>query len=115
MKFSPNEPALTDYELQQPDSATCDATPTRKPVGHPARKGVFRRLRDSLADFKADMRVPLPGQDRRSRFARFTARVGFILKRHGWKLVAAVVIYYFIRDTVLYIIIPYFLARQVFG
>ena len=30
-------------------------------------------------------------------------------------LVAAVVVYYLIRDTLLYIVLPYFFARQIFG
>lgn len=29
-----------------------------------------------------------------------------LVRRRGWKLVAAVVVYYLVRDTVLYILIP---------
>jgi hypothetical protein len=93
--------------------------PVSAEVSSPARtaprRGVWHYLRDAVTSFKADLRVPLAGQDQRSRFGRIKARLKFLLARHGWKLVALVVIYYLIRDTLLYIILPYFLARQVFG
>jgi hypothetical protein len=72
-------------------------------------------MRQGLRQFKTDLRVPLPGQAERSRLGRIGARFSFLLKRHGWKLVAAVVVYYLIRDTLLYIVLPYFFARQIFG
>jgi len=31
---------------------------------------------------------------------------GGLLRKRGWKLVAVVVVYYLIRDTILYIVIP---------
>ncbi len=47
--------------------------------------------------------------------ARLLARAKHLVKRYGWKLVVAIVVYYLIRDTVLYIIIPYLIARKLLG
>ncbi len=33
-------------------------------------------------------------------------------KRYGWHMVSLVVLYYLIRDTILYIIIPYWIATS---
>ena len=33
-------------------------------------------------------------------------------KRYGWQMVSLVVLYYLIRDTILYIIIPYWIATS---
>lgn len=37
-----------------------------------------------------------------------------LLKKRGWKLVAIVVLYYLVRDTVLYILIPLAVAAGLF-
>ena len=36
-----------------------------------------------------------------------------LLRRRGWKLVAIVVLYYLVRDTILYIVIPLAIAAGV--
>ena len=36
------------------------------------------------------------------------------IKKFGWKLFAIIFIYYLIRDTILYIIIPYFVLKEIF-
>ena len=38
-----------------------------------------------------------------------------LVKKYGWKLVVAVFIYYLIRDSILYILIPYLIAKGLFG
>ena len=38
-----------------------------------------------------------------------------VLKGMGWKVIAAVIVFYLIRDTVLYIIIPILIARGMFS
>lgn len=38
-----------------------------------------------------------------------------LIKRYGWKLVVAVFMYYLIRDSILYILIPYLIAKGLFG
>lgn len=37
---------------------------------------------------------------------------GFV-KKHGWKLVVAVFMYYLIRDSILYILIPYLIINNI--
>ena len=34
------------------------------------------------------------------------------IKKLGWKVVLLVILFYLIRDSILYIIIPYFVARE---
>jgi len=43
-------------------------------------------------------------------------REGFktLLKKRGWKVFAGVIGYYTVRDTILYIIIPFLVARGIF-
>lgn len=43
-------------------------------------------------------------------------RQGFkeLLRQRGWKVVGVVVGYYLVRDTLLYIVIPYGIAKGVF-
>ena len=36
------------------------------------------------------------------------------VKKFGWKLFAIIFLYYLIRDSILYIIIPYFVLKGVF-
>ena len=38
-----------------------------------------------------------------------------LVKKYGRKLVLAVFIYYLIRDSILYILIPYLIAKGLFG
>lgn len=35
-----------------------------------------------------------------------------VFKKYGWKLFAAFFVYYLIRDTILYILIPYWIANK---
>ncbi|MBO74267.1 MAG: hypothetical protein CMD33_03230 [Flavobacteriales bacterium] len=37
-----------------------------------------------------------------------------LVKKYGWKLVLAVFMFYLIRDSILYILIPYLIARGLF-
>ncbi|MDQ7063417.1 MAG: hypothetical protein Q9P90_04130 [candidate division KSB1 bacterium] len=38
-----------------------------------------------------------------------------VLKEAGWKVIAAVIVFYLIRDTFLYIILPFLIARGLIG
>ncbi|MDA0913150.1 MAG: hypothetical protein O2818_09620 [Bacteroidetes bacterium] len=38
-----------------------------------------------------------------------------LIKKYGWKIVVAVFFYYLIRDSILYILIPYLIAKGVLG
>jgi hypothetical protein len=91
------------------------ATELTSPEIVTSRPRIWGRMHRGLRQFRTDLRAPLPGQAQRSRMGRIGVRLRFLLSRHGWSLVAAVVIYYLIRDTFLYIVLPYFFARQIFG
>jgi len=38
-----------------------------------------------------------------------------LVKRYGWKLIVAVFMYYLIRDSILYILLPYLIAKGLFS
>ena len=37
------------------------------------------------------------------------------IKKYGWKLFAIIFMFYLVRDTILYIIIPYFAMKGIFN
>ncbi len=37
-----------------------------------------------------------------------------VVKTLGWKVIAGIILYYLVRDSLLYIVIPYLIARGVF-
>ena len=37
------------------------------------------------------------------------------IKKYGIKLIVTIVVFYFVRDTILYIIIPYFALKGIFN
>jgi hypothetical protein len=65
-----------------------------------------------LKRFKHDLRAEIPESKGKPLRQRIRARGLFLYRRYGWKLVAGVVAYYLVRDTLLYIIIPYLIARK---
>ncbi len=98
-------------------SATDKAVPeskTNAPVGSLSRNPI-RRFRSALVQFKRDIREPLPSTEHLSRFGRIKARIRHLFKRYGWKMFWAIFIFYLIRDVVLYILIPYLVAKQLIG
>lgn len=38
-----------------------------------------------------------------------------VIKRYGWKAFAAFFVYYLVRDIILYILIPYIIAKGIFS
>ncbi len=79
------------------------------------RTGLLRRFRGILTQFKRDLREPLAESDGKPWLNRCGRRTRHLFKRHGWKLFWGIVIFYLVRDTVLYIIIPYLVARKLLG
>jgi hypothetical protein len=73
--------------------------------------------------------VHLPSmEEKRSAFSKFKDKItpaflkpwvqivreeGFkaLVKKKGWKVVAAVFLFYLVRDSILYLLIPYLIAR----
>lgn len=51
-------------------------------------------------------------REKQSHFAKVTGKLKRAFKKYGWKLGLLIVIGYLIRDTVLYIILPYLIARN---
>lgn len=73
------------------DATQPDTTQTNSP---PARaRGMLALLKEVKSNFKAH---------------------GFkgLIRIYGWKIVAAFFVYYLIRDSILYIILPWLIARH---
>jgi hypothetical protein len=68
---------------------------------------VMDRVRSGLAQFRRDLKVPLPGHEDLSRGGRLRLRMRFLFGKYGWKLVLGVFAYYLIRDLTLYVLLPY--------
>jgi len=96
-----------------PDSQQSEAAEIE--IGIEAKQSWYQRLKAVLRQFKADLREPIPGAEGLGRGGRFKARAKHLVKRYGWKLVLAIVIYYLIRDTLLYIVIPFLVAKHLLG
>lgn len=80
-----------------------------------SRPSTFRRFWSGVKQIKHDLRVPIEGTEGMSRRQKIGTRFRFLFKKHGWKLVWGFIIYYLIRDTILYIIIPYLIAKGIWG
>jgi len=52
-------------------------------------------------------------QKKRPGFLKFPKSWGEV-KKLGWKFITAFILFYLIRDTILYIIIPYLIAKGIF-
>lgn len=48
-----------------------------------------------------------------SHFGRVKAKIRLIFKKYGWKLGVLIFLGYLIRDSILYIIIPYLVAKEI--
>ena len=77
--------------------------------------GPFRRFRSAITRFKRDIREPLPNTEHLSRIGRIKVRIRHLFKRYGWKMFWAIFIFYLIRDVILYVLIPYLVAREIIG
>ncbi len=69
-------------------------------------------MRALLRRFRADLRAPLPGTAGLGRGARLRARWAWLSRRYGWRLLAGLVLYYLVRDSLLYLLLPWLAARQ---
>lgn len=73
------------------------------------------RLRRIAKTMWVEMRQPVPGHVSQRKIGKIRWRLEFIVKKYGWKIFALVIVYYLVRDTTLYIIIPFLVARHMFS
>ena len=48
----------------------------------------------------------------RRHFRKVIGKFRYYFKKYGWKFGVAIVLYYLVRDSILYILIPYLIARN---
>ncbi len=81
-------------------------------IGTVAKPSLWRRFKDFMKQFKRDLREPLPEAAGLTIWGKVGARFKHLFKRYGWKLLVAICVYYLIRDGILYILIPYLVAKK---
>jgi len=72
---------------------------------------VFRSWRDRCAAIRHEFAAPLPDERGLSRGARLRARSRRLAAKYGWRIVVAAVMFYLVRDLVLYVLLPYLAIR----
>lgn len=77
-----------------------------------SKPSIWKRFTATVKQFKRDCREPLPGTAELTRWGKLKARSVHLFRRYGWKLLVAIILYYLIRDGILYILIPYLVAKQ---
>lgn len=92
-----------------PNGVTEDSEVT---IGTISKPSIWRRFKDFMKQFKRDLREPLPESADLPRWGKVKARFRHLFKRYGWKLLIAICVYYLIRDGILYILIPYLVAKK---
>jgi hypothetical protein len=73
------------------------------------------RVKDLYKKIKADFKEPLPELEGLPKSKRIKARFRIIYKKYGWKILAIIFIYYLVRDVLVYIVLPYLVARGLIG
>ncbi len=48
-------------------------------------------------------------------FRRITQKMAYYFKRYGWKVGVLIFVYYLVRDTFLYIVLPILIAKKIAG
>lgn len=84
-------------------------------IGADKKPGLGWRFRTLIGQFKRDLREPLPGLADKPLPARIFGRFRHLFRRYGFKLFIVIFAYYLIRDSLLYIVIPYLIARHLMG
>jgi hypothetical protein len=80
-----------------------------------AKPGFFRRIKNYARQIRRDFFQPVPADAARTWWHKTAWRFTFLFKKYGWKILVALFLYYLIRDTTLYVVIPWLLAKRLIG
>ncbi len=72
-----------------------------------------RYMRQEALAERPAVRPETAEKKKRRRFLKFPKSWGEV-KKLGWKFVTAFILFYLVRDTILYILIPYLIAKGLF-
>ena len=75
--------------------------------------GLGRYMRQEALIERPAVQAEAAKQKKRRGFLKFPESWAEV-KKLGWKFVTAFILFYLIRDTILYILIPYLIARGIF-
>ncbi|MBI3289635.1 MAG: hypothetical protein HYZ74_08980, partial [Elusimicrobia bacterium] len=90
-----------------------DAKPGRAQELKAKAKADFRQLFASVRAFWRSLVLPLSGAAIKAD-VRAVGRLFSDVRRLGWMAIVAIVVYYLVRDTILYILIPYLVYKGIF-
>jgi hypothetical protein len=76
---------------------------------------IIGQVRETYKGIKSDIKGPIPELEGLPKFKRIKVRFRLIYKKYGWKILAIIFVYYLVRDVVVYIILPYLIARGLIG
>ena len=79
------------------------------------RPHMLRRAKNLAVQVRKDFFQTVPAEFGQSVFSKFRWRFMFLFKKYGWKMILAIFVYYLVRDTTLYVLIPFLIARKVLG
>jgi hypothetical protein len=69
-------------------------------------------LRTRVAEIRRDLSAPIPGDEHVALRKRIHSRGRLLLTKYGWRVIAIILVYYVVRDVLLYIIVPYLVAER---
>jgi hypothetical protein len=103
---------------QQLDAPEGPEVPTPEPSRwqrmRSSTKEDFKSLFRSMGVLRRSLKLPF-SWEKIKHDGRAIATFAGDVKRLGWKVIAAVVLYYLVRDSILYLLIPYLVYHGVFG
>jgi hypothetical protein len=99
-------------KYSQSEQAFSTDTKAGEKAEHESNGKESKGFRAAIRRVKHDLRAPLEGTEHLGRWGRIKARFVHLVKRYGWKLIVAIILYYLVRDTLFFIIIPYLVARH---
>jgi hypothetical protein len=76
---------------------------------------IIEQVKKTYRSIKSDIKGPLPELEGLPKSKRIKARFKVIYKKYGWKILAVIFIYYLVRDVLVYIVLPYLIARGLIG
>jgi hypothetical protein len=76
---------------------------------------IIGQVRETYKNIKTDIKGPIPELEGLPKSARIKARFRLVYKKYGWKILAIIFVYYLVRDVLVYIVLPYLIARGLIG
>jgi uncharacterized SAM-binding protein YcdF (DUF218 family) len=80
-----------------------------------SERGFLANMKRRVGEIRRDLRAPLPEAEALSPHERRMFRARYLLAKYGWRVLAAAVAFYLVRDLLLYVALPYLVAMKLVG